>query len=619
MTDRADRRTRTGWWLALTASAVVLAVHVRSAWPYLCDDALISLRYADRLLAGQGLTWTDGERVEGYSNLLWILATAGLGALGLDLVTAARVLGVAATGAALVLLLLPFGRAPLGALAAGLALGSSASVALWTIGGLEQPLLVAAIAGALAILAPRVDTGQAGRCDLVRVSALLGMACLTRIDAPLLAFALAFGWFLASGQDRRAIAGSGVLLVGPALAVLGQMAFRLGYYGDWLPNVARVRIVVSDAHVDAGAVWLVQGLVAHWALVALAALAALVPARSERPRMRLRLVMPILLLWPAYLVWVGGDIFPAFRQLVPIVLALAFLAGSGVQGLVERASGRWRTGAGGVVALALVATLGLQARRQHAHPEVFVARYESWVWEEGQAVGRFLGAAFSDARPLVAVSPAGCVPFWSRLPSLDMLGLNDRFLATHPPADRGRGFVGHESGNGAYVLSREPDLVLFCGPRGGMDPCFPSEKELASLPAFRKGWRLVTLYASDPVPVDARVWARLDSPRIGVRRANGRIHVPALFLETDTPAVLSPENTLVRRLRAGSTLRVTGLDLEPGPWRWALRILGEELAWEGVFDGGTDVSMQVMRDTVATALVLERAHDSPARRRTPGA
>ena len=56
---------------------------------------MISLRYADRLQQGRGLTWTDGERVEGYSNLLWVLMTAGLGWLGLDLVLATRLLGVA--------------------------------------------------------------------------------------------------------------------------------------------------------------------------------------------------------------------------------------------------------------------------------------------------------------------------------------------------------------------------------------------------------------------------------------------------------------------------------------------------------------------------------------------
>jgi arabinofuranosyltransferase len=78
---------------------MVLLAHANRYLAFHSDDTLISLRYAERLLDGQGLTWTAGERVEGYSNLLWILLIAGLGALGVDLLDASRVLGVACLAA----------------------------------------------------------------------------------------------------------------------------------------------------------------------------------------------------------------------------------------------------------------------------------------------------------------------------------------------------------------------------------------------------------------------------------------------------------------------------------------------------------------------------------------
>lgn len=55
--------------VALAAIAILLA-RSRHYLPFMADDAFISLRYAERLAAGNGLTWTDGERVEGYTNLL---------------------------------------------------------------------------------------------------------------------------------------------------------------------------------------------------------------------------------------------------------------------------------------------------------------------------------------------------------------------------------------------------------------------------------------------------------------------------------------------------------------------------------------------------------------------
>ena len=47
-------------------------IHISIYYPFICDDTFISARYADRLVHGQGLTWNNGEWVEGYTNLLWV-------------------------------------------------------------------------------------------------------------------------------------------------------------------------------------------------------------------------------------------------------------------------------------------------------------------------------------------------------------------------------------------------------------------------------------------------------------------------------------------------------------------------------------------------------------------
>ena len=38
----------------------------------LFDDAMISMRYAWNLAHGNGLVWNPGERVEGFTNPLWV-------------------------------------------------------------------------------------------------------------------------------------------------------------------------------------------------------------------------------------------------------------------------------------------------------------------------------------------------------------------------------------------------------------------------------------------------------------------------------------------------------------------------------------------------------------------
>jgi arabinofuranosyltransferase len=82
--------------LVLGITWSIAAAGVLRAWSrrWSCDDAFISFRYADHLAHGQGLVWNVGERVEGFSNLLWTLLFVPAAAADLDLVVVSEVLGV---------------------------------------------------------------------------------------------------------------------------------------------------------------------------------------------------------------------------------------------------------------------------------------------------------------------------------------------------------------------------------------------------------------------------------------------------------------------------------------------------------------------------------------------
>jgi 3',5'-cyclic AMP phosphodiesterase CpdA len=60
---------------------------------------------------------------------------------------------------------------------------------------------------------------------------------------------------------------------------------------------------------------------------------------------------------------------------------------------------------------------------------------------------------------LVAVIPAGAIPYESGLPTIDMLGINDEHIA-HVDLDLGRFGAGHEKFATAYVLDRRPDIII---------------------------------------------------------------------------------------------------------------------------------------------------------------
>ncbi len=127
------------------------------------------------------------------------------------------------------------------------------------------------------------------------------------------------------------------------------------------------------------------------------------------------------------------------------------------------------------------------------------ARWRSSVLPVHIAAGRWLGESFPDST-LIATGNAGVIPFESGLPCIDMHGLCDRTIASRPLSNMGEGLPGHEKGDGLYVLSRRPDIILFMRSRFSEEPATEeniavnlfgvSEFELWNNPVFHRNYRL---------------------------------------------------------------------------------------------------------------------------------
>ncbi|MEC8652362.1 MAG: hypothetical protein VXY92_07345, partial [Planctomycetota bacterium] len=325
-------------WIAAAAmpALALFALQAGWPWPFFSDDSFISLRYAERLLDGEGLTWTDGERVEGYSNLLWVLMTAGLGALGLELVAAARLLGALCSVAALLALAAALRprdlRSATTAALAPLLVAATQPVMIWSLAGLEGPRMLALLAGGLGGLLRRFggDGGRAGlrAVDLMSAGVPFALACWTRPDGPL--------WALTAGLGVGALAlrGGGLNAVGRAFwfglpavaAVAAPLWFRLAYYGDYVPNTAHVKADLDPASFAPGFAYVRAAMVAMPALAAAAGCGAAL-ALLARPRRAFAptLLLPVLA-WLLYLCVIGGDHFPGLRLLHGVIAPMALLA-----------------------------------------------------------------------------------------------------------------------------------------------------------------------------------------------------------------------------------------------------------------------------------------------------
>jgi|GEM_PF-525990 len=546
MNDAAPRRPGRAWrWTALAAlpALVLFALQAGWPWPFFSDDSFISLRYSERLLEGHGLTWTDGETVEGYSNLLWVVLVAGLGAMGLELITAARLLGALCSVAALLALAAALRprdlRSAATAALAPLLVAATQPVMIWSLAGLEGPLMLALLAWGFGGLLRRFG-GDSGHAELRAVDLLsaglpFALACWTRPDGPLWALTAGLGvGALARRSGALAAVGRAFWFGLPALAaVAAQLAFRLTYYEDYVPNTAHVKADLDPASFAPGFAYVRAAMVAMPALAAAAGCGAALALVARRRRAFVPTLLLPVLAWLVYLCAIGGDHFPGLRLLHGVIAPMALLATTAVLALPSATLRAIAATALGLIAAAVDAT----AARANATSKE--ARAETWEWH-GKALGEALGEAFAKEQPRVAVDAAGALPYYSRLPALDMLGLCDRTIATTPfPTwlDTTKPGTpkppGHLKGNGGYVMQQRPDLMVFSNPPGLPLPVFVSACEFEDDPRFLNNYRLVLLDLGAPEilpgvaqPHLASLWVRVNG-RAGLRRERDRVLAPA--------------------------------------------------------------------------------------------
>jgi hypothetical protein len=553
---------------AFAAAFFVLCAHTRRFLPFLSDDALISLRYAKRLAEGGGLTWNAGERVEGYSNLLWVLCSAALGWLGFDLVDAVRVLGFLGMGATLAAIL--YAHPPRSVRAAPvmllvlLFLSLAAPFAIWTVGGMEQPMVAGLLAWAVVLCYPRLERRGASFREMLLPGFLFALLCWTRLDGPVFVAATVAAIFLIDGVTSDSFRKSLGIALLPVLFCLLQLGFRLAYYGEWIPNTALVKFVPSGKHTLDGWGYLRAGAFAILPLIALAATSVVMSFVKRGMRPRLIFLLVLIVSWAAYVIAIGGDIFPGWRHFIPLLVLLVLTVAIGAEWIAEHASPRVYLASFVSGALCLLIFLAFQFRDE----ENFRAISERWEWD-GEVVGTLLKKAFREEQPLMAVDPAGCLPFWSELPSLDMLGLNDYHLPRHPPPDFGQGAIGHELGDGKYVLDRKPDLVVFLLPTGSEHAYFLSGKLMQKDPRFYRDYTLVRFEGSEPYTVRSNIWVRRASERIGIKSTPDAVEIPG-FLFNDNPASvarLGGDARLVVSVRPNAPAVIREIELTPGRWR----------------------------------------------------
>jgi hypothetical protein len=336
--------------------------------------------------------------------------------------------------------------------------------------------------------------------------ALLAVLILTRWEGALVA-GLLLTLLALSARSIRLAFRSGLTLVAMLAPI---MLARYAYFGYWLPNTYYAKSSAGLSNLTWGVEYLTNAAQRYLSVLIAAALLLLASAiawavarahnlsrlrSTKRKETALVLsgqlsladakpVWPLLMIsgiWLLYVALQGGDNMVGGRLLVP-VLPLIYVA------MVR--SARILTSHFIIVMLTCAAVCSLLVIGYLRDP--FVTEHRA-SWARSTTHRERVGVYLRNNYPpdtLIALNPAGIIPYESGLPTIDMLGLNDVYIAHEGKRDSSLRY-GHQAGDGAYVLSRKPDLILFSGGRSARPGPYVSDREIWASQVFRANYQLV--------------------------------------------------------------------------------------------------------------------------------
>ncbi len=311
----------------------------------LFDDAMISMRYAYNLAHGLGPVWNAGERVEGFTNPLWVGYMALFHLLPIPLTKIG--LYIQLSGLAFMAGTLYFVRKIVEEFTGDL-LPMLAAVAFtafynplnsWSLLGMEVSVLTLLLAASV-YLALRAAPARFPLWTYI----LPAVSTLFRFDMAVPFIAVLVVMFIVQKEYRRQhlIWGLGLLVV----FLGGQTLARYFYYGEWLPNTYYLKVTGWPFVLR-----ILRGLYAlTWFMYYTNWVLYLVPFAILlfRRDWKINLLLLVLLGQMAYSVYVGGDAWEnhgGANRYIAIAMPLFFAAFAyGVETIRQKAAAGFGAG-----------------------------------------------------------------------------------------------------------------------------------------------------------------------------------------------------------------------------------------------------------------------------------
>jgi len=485
------RRARLRVLGPLLVAVGVMIVSIAMALDFVKDDAYITFHYAQNFVNGRGLVFNVGERLEGSTSFLWMLAMVPFEALGLDLFQVTEVLGTLLCVGTLFsmawLFVQTYGVHKNMAHAwPALWLGTSSTAALWATSGMEGPLGMMLPVLAVGMTFAAVEQGRERLA--LGAGAVMALGCLTRPEIHLVGMIVGLFLILRAIKARRLDPVTTYWFIGLLGLTAPAHLFRYVYYGGLLPNTYYVKTSKSALVFIAG----LGKLHDMFSFNGLGALVLLAPlAFVDKRRTALKTVMALAAVgFMAFIVKVGADEMRWHRLYLPALPFVVLLGMMGLRNLAMTLVDFWKSQpkakpiAFAVATLLLLVAMGVNLRFTYRSTSGF----NGWGELSGTYhpdMGKFV-TRHEQPGALVAFQDMGSTPYHAPdLSFLDFFGLVDRTVARaryayglHPFAatEAFRNQPAFDADMREYFHRRNPEWAILTSYVGNGDAAAVSER-----------------------------------------------------------------------------------------------------------------------------------------------
>ena len=475
--QRLVHQSRLFWVLAL-------GVYLLHTWSYLFlnDDAYISFRYALHWIDHGEVTYNLGEYVEGYTNFLWVALLAMCYAFGAAIPTSSLVLSIFFS-LALILLLTRSVRGLAAevneekgnqSLVTVILLALSPSYACWSTGGLEVMLFSFTLS--LGLILSSLSWGSSSESRRRTLGLGLGaggtlaLSAMTRPEGVMIFGLIGLYRLISRARSKAWLSrGDWAAVISFSALYLPYFSWRYHYYGYLFPNTYYAKVGVN-ALWSPGVRYIGEWLLFHPWLLSPFLWFALKSRRSDlrspftniKSQTLSHLTLLCSVAIALHVARVGGDFMALHRFLVPLLPLSALVCSAYLIALLRELPSRKRPWVVG--SLILILSCGAIVIHRDANRIGSRDGVDSIGWlrqfsEQCAQTGRYIDQ-IAPKEAKLATTAAGALPFYAKRYTLDLLGLNDEWIAHEVPARGQR--PGHtKSAPFRYPIDKGVDYLIY--------------------------------------------------------------------------------------------------------------------------------------------------------------